>query len=238
MDSKFGLDNQQTQSPRPVGNEVEWLKDPPPYQRVLKRAFDIFFSTILLLVLAPLLIVIPAIIKLSSRGPIFFGQRRLGYHGKQFTFLKFRSMYVDRGGSKQHSEYLSHLVSGQYGEMGTSADFKIKHDPRITPIGRFMRKTSLDELPLFFSVLAGDMSLVGPRPPVPYEWDSYEDWHKKRLSCKPGITGLWQVSDRSRVSFDDMVKLDLQYAQSQSIWLDLKILARTPWIALTGHGAY
>ena len=209
--------------------------------RALKRGMDILGSLLLLVVLSPVFFVIAAAIKLTSRGPILFRQRRVGEHGTAFTFLKFRSMYVNNDAS-QHKEYVRQLIAGQAAKQPTNGSgegiFKLTNDPRITPVGNFLRRSSLDELPQFFNVLRGDMSLVGPRPPVPYEVENYATWHRRRLlEAKPGITGLWQVQGRSRVGFDDMVRLDLRYARYCSPWLDLKILARTPKAVIAGNGA-
>jgi len=171
------------------------------------------------------------LVKLSSKGPIFFKQQRLGQFGKTFTFLKFRSMYANND-HKIHQNFIKRVIKGEHdgkAEGGGKAVYKMTNDPRITKIGRFIRRTSLDELPQFINVLRGDMSLVGPRPPIAYECEEYEIWHRRRvLEVKPGITGLWQVKGRSRIRFDDMVRLDLQYARTWSIWLDLQILWRTP----------
>jgi exopolysaccharide biosynthesis polyprenyl glycosylphosphotransferase len=215
---------------------VEWLDDRPLFHRLMKRVMDIVGSTIAITFTLPLVLVVAIAIKLTSRGPILFRQKRLGYHGREFMFLKFRSMYMDQ--PKGHSDYVSSLVSEEFGKMGTNGVFKLQNDPRITPIGTFLRRTSIDELPQFLNVLLGQMSLVGPRPAMPYEFKYYETWHKKRLSIKPGITGLWQVSGRRRVTFDEMVEMDLKYAATQTFWLDLKILLRTPFVVLTGQGAY
>ena len=209
--------------------------------RSLKRGMDILGSVLLLITLSPVFFVIAAAIKLTSRGPVLFRQQRIGEHGTAFTFLKFRSMYVNNDASK-HKEYVRQLIAGEAAKHTNSAGegiFKLTNDPRITPVGNFLRRTSLDELPQFLNVLRGDMSLVGPRPPVAYEFRVYDIWHRRRvLEVKPGVTGLWQVSGRSRTSFDDMVRLDLRYSQSWSLWLDLKILAATPRAVLTGDGAY
>ena len=209
--------------------------------RALKRAMDILGGLLLLVVLSPVFFVIAAAIKLTSRGPILFRQQRVGQHGTAFTFLKFRSMYVNNDPS-QHKEYVRQLIAGQAAKQPTNGSgggiFKLTNDPRITPVGNFLRRSSLDELPQFFNVLRGDMSLVGPRPPVPYEVENYATWHRRRLlEAKPGITGLWQVQGRSRVGFDDMVRLDLLYARHCSTWLDLKILAQTPKAVIAGNGA-
>jgi lipopolysaccharide/colanic/teichoic acid biosynthesis glycosyltransferase len=209
--------------------------------RVTKRLIDVLGSLALLVLLSPIFLVIAAVIKLTSRGPVLFRQQRIGEHGTPFTFLKFRSMYVNNDASK-HKEYVRQLIAGQAAKQpanGTGEGvFKLTNDPRITAVGNLLRRTSLDELPQFFNVLRGDMSLVGPRPPVPYEVEAYAVWHRRRLlEAKPGITGLWQVQGRSRVGFDDMVRLDLRYARSCSPWLDLKILVQTPKAVIAGNGA-
>ena len=206
----------------------------------IKRIIDIIGSTAALLLFAPIFALIAIAIKLNSKGPVLFRQERLGQYGKTFKVLKFRSMRTDCD-SKIHEAYVKQfiagLVDGQTGDKKTV--FKLRADPRITKVGHFLRKTSLDELPQFWNVLIGEMSLVGPRPPVAYEYRTYHVWHRRRvLEIKPGITGLWQVEGRSRTRFDDMVRLDLKYARGWSIWLDLKILAQTPGAVLMGDGAH
>ncbi len=207
----------------------------------VKRAMDIIGSAALLLLLSPLLAVIAAIIKLTSDGPVLFKQERLGRFGQRFNCLKFRTMHVNND-PKIHQEYIQQYIEGsaaKKSEDGAPTVYKITSDPRVTPIGRFLRKSSLDEVPQFWNVLQGTMSLVGPRPPVPYEFEVYDVWHRRRvLEVKPGVTGLWQVSGRSRLTFDEMVRLDLQYCKSWSLWLDLKILFATPRAVLSGEGAY
>jgi lipopolysaccharide/colanic/teichoic acid biosynthesis glycosyltransferase len=206
----------------------------------IKRAMDICGSALALLLLAPVCALIALGIRLTSKGPILFRQQRIGQHGVPFTFLKFRTMYVVNDHTL-HKEFVARLIKGKVkAEEGSdSGIYKIQQDPRITPFGRLLRRTSLDELPQFWNVLRGDMSLVGPRPPIPYELENYDVWHRRRvLEVKPGITGLWQVTGRSRTTFDDMVRLDLQYASSWTPWLDLKILLRTPKAVLSGNGAY
>jgi exopolysaccharide biosynthesis polyprenyl glycosylphosphotransferase len=206
-----------------------------------KRAIDIVGSTILLLLLSPVLAVIALVIKLTSKGPVIFAQDRLGQFGKSFKCFKFRTMYVDSD-PKIHREFVRQFIAGEGVQPKDDAEpavYKITNDPRVTPIGRFLRRTSLDEFPQFWNVLLGEMSLVGPRPPVPYEFEQYDFWHRRRVhELKPGVTGLWQVSGRSRTSFNDMVRLDLRYSQSWSLWLDLKILLATPWAVFTGDGAF
>lgn len=208
---------------------------------IVKRFIDIAGSVVGLILCLPVLAVIALAVKLTSKGPVLFRQIRLGQHGKKFTFLKFRSMYVNSG-HKIHEEYVQQLIRGAVNTEQTNGNppkiYKLTADPRITPVGRFLRNTSLDELPQFLNVLWGHMSLVGPRPPVLYEFKRYDLWHKQRLlSVKPGITGLWQVDGRSRVKFDEMVRLDIRYARSWSLWLDIVILLRTPRAVLSGNGA-
>lgn len=211
-------------------------------ERLLKRTIDIVGSLLILAILFPVLIAIAVLIKFTSEGSILFRQRRVGQFGLSFTFLKFRSMYTNND-SKIHQEYVTQLIKGkadrkQTGE-GKAGVYKLTNDPRVTPLGRFLRKTSLDELPQLFNVLVGNMSMVGPRPPVPYEYEHYDVWHRRRVfEVKPGITGLWQVMGRSRTTFDEMVRLDLNYAKAWSILLDLKILLRTPMAVVSGDGAY
>ncbi len=209
---------------------------------VIKRVMDVLGSGALLLALSPLLAAIAAIIKLTSKGPVIFEQERLGQFGNRFKCLKFRTMFTNND-PKIHQEYIQQFIAGKE-ECGNNTGsqqpvYKIMNDPRVTPIGGFLRKTSLDELPQFWNVLRGEMSLVGPRPPVPYEFEIYDIWHRRRvLDVKPGVTGLWQVSGRSRTRFDEMVRLDLRYCRTWSLWLDLKILISTPRAVFTGDGAY
>jgi exopolysaccharide biosynthesis polyprenyl glycosylphosphotransferase len=202
----------------------------------IKRAMDITGSLIALLFLAPVFFLIAVLIKATSEGPVFFRQKRVGQFGEEFTFLKFRSMHVNNDPAI-HKQYIENLIQKKISE--SSGTFKIKNDPRVTPVGRILRKTSMDELPQFFNVLQGNMSLVGPRPPIPYEFETYYLWHRRRiLEAKPGITGEWQVHGRSRTTFDDMVRMDLHYIRNQSIWVDLKILLKTPFAVISGDGAY
>lgn len=209
---------------------------------VAKRMMDIVGSTTALVLLAPVFLVIAIAIKLTSKGPVFFRQQRVGQHGKPFVMLKFRSMHIGNDTSV-HEQWFHSFYQGKakrHATVGSSSgSYKLPHDPRVTPVGRFLRRSSLDEAPQFINVLRGEMSLVGPRPPIPYEVDVYQAWHRGRvLQAKPGITGLWQVHGRSRVSFDEMVRLDLRYARTWSIWLDIKILLKTPAAVFFGEGAY
>jgi lipopolysaccharide/colanic/teichoic acid biosynthesis glycosyltransferase len=210
----------------------------------IKRVVDIVGSACALVFLSPVLLAIAVAIKFTSKGPVLFRQQRVGQFGTPFTFLKFRSMYVNNN-SKIHRDYVMSLISGtaqrqpSNGNGNAQGVYKLTKDLRITRVGDFLRRTSLDELPQFYNVLRGDMSLVGPRPAIPYEVEAYQPWHRRRvLEAKPGITGLWQVSGRSRVGFDDMVRLDVRYASKRSFWLDLKILLMTPKAVLMGEGAY
>jgi lipopolysaccharide/colanic/teichoic acid biosynthesis glycosyltransferase len=208
----------------------------------IKRAMDIAGSGVLLAISAPIFLLIAALIKASSPGPVLFRQQRVGQYGRQFTFLKFRSMHSDSDVSA-HKAFVTEFITGT-SRSETSDEcgqpiYKLSNDRRVTGVGKFLRKTSLDELPQFLNVLKGEMSLVGPRPPIPYELAAYQTWHRRRvLEVKPGITGLWQVTGRSRVKFDEMVRLDLRYAASWSPWLDAKILLRTPIAVIKGTGAY
>jgi lipopolysaccharide/colanic/teichoic acid biosynthesis glycosyltransferase len=205
----------------------------------LKRALDIVGSASLLILLAPVLLITAALVKLKSPGPVFFRQVRVGQMMKPFTMLKFRTMHVNAD-SKIHQEYVASLIKAKAATHGTGGEqvFKLAADPRVTSIGRFLRKTSIDELPQLINVLFGEMSLVGPRPPLKYEVDEYQRWHCRRvLEAKPGLTGLWQVAGRSRTTFDEMVRLDLRYARTRSLWTDIKILLATPAAVIVGKGA-
>lgn len=204
----------------------------------IKRVMDIIGSLLALIICAPLLVTIALAIKVSSKGPVFFKQKRVGHYGKVFTFLKFRSMHLNNDPSV-HREYVANLIAGRAVRLPSNGNgdgvYKLTNDKRITQVGKFLRRSSLDELPQFLNVLKGDMSLVGPRPAIPYEVASYQTWHRRRiLEVKPGITGLWQVNGRNRIEFDEMVRLDLQYAKGWSPWLDIKILLRTPRAVLRG----
>ncbi|MEN6464074.1 MAG: exopolysaccharide biosynthesis polyprenyl glycosylphosphotransferase [Syntrophaceae bacterium] len=215
-----------------------WKKITKKSSLIVKRSIDIVWSFLALLLVSPLLAGIAIGIKLTSPGPVFFRQERLGLNGRKFMFLKFRSMYTDND-PRSHQEYVRKLIEESKKESSENIIYKMTDDPRITPFGRFLRKSSLDEIPQFINVLTGEMSLVGPRPPIPYECDMYDVWHKRRLlSCKPGITGLWQVTGRSTTTFDEMVRMDLDYIENWSLWKDIKILFKTPRVVLMGKGAY
>lgn len=208
---------------------------------VVKRMIDIVGSALALTLCMPLLYAIGIAIKLTSNGPVLFRQRRVGQFGERFTMLKFRSMYSNND-RDVHKAYVTKLIASETKHPvpsgGGEVVYKITNDSRITRVGKFLRRTSLDELPQFLNVLLGDMSLVGPRPAVRYELAAYQTWHRRRvLEFKPGITGLWQVAGRSRVKFDEMVRMDLRYARQWSPWLDIKILLRTPLAVIRGTGA-
>jgi lipopolysaccharide/colanic/teichoic acid biosynthesis glycosyltransferase len=211
-----------------------------------KRGLDIVGAGLALVLLAPLMLLVAAAVAVTSPGPVIYRQTRLGRGGVPFTFYKFRSMTTQADDSL-HRDFVTRLIRSGDGATDvapptagdrTSGAFKLAADPRITPLGRFMRRTSIDELPQFFNVLKGDMSLVGPRPAIPYEVVSYQPWHMRRmLSLRPGITGLWQVQGRSRVCFNEMVRMDLRYIRDCSLALDLKILLRTILVVLRCEGA-
>ncbi len=210
-------------------------------ERFIKRVSDIFISSISLLIISPLWLVISIFIKIDSKGEILFKQERVGMDGRKFLCYKFRTMRTDADDSIHREAYRKN-IEGKAKEANAGDDEKpvfgkVKNDPRVTKIGRFLRRSSLDELPQLLNVLKGDMSIIGPRPPIPYEVEEYEIWHRKRLDMKPGITGLWQVSGRNRLTFEEMVKIDLYYIENWSLWLDLKIILLTFPAIVRGDGA-
>ena len=210
------------------------------WARVVKRASDIIIASVAIILLSPLWLVIALIIKLDSRGPIFYKQERVGMDGRIFLFYKFRTMLVNADDAA-HRDYQQKYIAGQAEATlleGERPAYKLVGDARITRTGRWLRRLSLDELPQLLNVLGGDMSVVGPRPPIPYEVEAYQLWHRKRLDMKPGLTGLWQVSGRNRLPFDEMVRLDLFYIENWSLLLDLKIILRTLPVMLRGDDAY
>jgi len=209
---------------------------------VIKRIMDVAGSITALALFAPIFLLVAIAVRATSKGPILFRQRRIGQYGEPFVFLKFRTMQVNNDAAV-HKEYVKKLILGKAEPQGMDGNgngiYKLTKDSRITRVGAFLRRTSLDELPQFINVLQGKMSLVGPRPPVPYEVEAYDLWHRSRLmEAKPGITGLWQVNGRSRVKFDEMVRLDLRYARSWSPLMDVSILLRTPRAMVIGEGAH
>lgn len=199
---------------------------------VRKRIIDVLFSLLILIPLCIVMAIVAVCIRLDSKGPVFFRQKRVGQEGEEFTMLKFRSMHIDNDESI-HREAIKRYMNG---ETVDGQGYKLKDDPRITRVGKFIRKTSVDELPQFFNVLRGEMTLVGPRPPLPYEVEEYSQRDWLRLSGRPGLTGTWQVYGRSRVQFQEMVDMDLMYLQQQSILLDLKLILLTPVVMLSGRG--
>lgn len=202
------------------------------WDRIIKRGFDVASSLLGIVTISPLLVALALLIKASSRGPILFVQTRVGEHGKSFRMYKFRTMFVVSDAEDRAQREADFRMALEKGEGG-----KVVNERRVTWIGRFMRRFSLDELPQVFNVLKGDMSFVGPRPPIPYEVESYNTWHMERLKGKPGITGLWQVSGRADLPFEEMVKLDIYYLKHWSLWEDFKILLKTLPVVLTGRGA-
>jgi lipopolysaccharide/colanic/teichoic acid biosynthesis glycosyltransferase len=218
----------------------------------LKRLVDVCVAVLALLILSPLFIVIAALIVLDTGLPVFFTQNRVGSRRRVragfsyrqrtlFPFYKFRTMVKDANPSIHH-KFIKALINDDKQGMAAirgenNQIYKLVGDPRVTRIGKFLRRSSLDELPQFWNILKGDMSLVGPRPPIPYEVEEYNDWHQRRLETKPGLTGLWQVNARSSVDFDEMVRLDIEYIEHQSFWLDIKILIKTIFVVLSGKGA-
>jgi lipopolysaccharide/colanic/teichoic acid biosynthesis glycosyltransferase len=200
----------------------------------VKRIVDVVGSVALGMLLTPLLLLIGLLVKLDSPGPVLHGQRRIGRFMKPFTMLKFRTRYVNAD-APLHLEYVSCHTSNALLAQEKSGAGTLTDDPRMTCIGRLLRRTNLDELPQLWNVVRGDMSLVGPRPAIPYELEQYKPWHCRRvLEAKPGITGLWQVVGRSRTTFDDMVRIDLRYVRTSSLWTDIKILLATPGAAFSG----
>jgi len=206
---------------------------------------DIVLSLLFLIITLPLFLLIALLIKVDSPGPVIFRQTRIGKDGKPFTFVKFRSMRQDAN-PRVHEEHMRRVIRGadtsgnpggeDSGDGGERAG-KLSNDARVTRVGRIIRKTTLDELPQLLNVLKGEMSLVGPRPPLPYEMEMYEDWHMRRLKVLPGMASLWVVRGRADIPFDDQARMDIEYIENQSLWLDTKILLQTPWAVVSGGGA-
>jgi exopolysaccharide biosynthesis polyprenyl glycosylphosphotransferase len=215
--------------------ERTWLES------ILKRLGDILVSLLVLVLGFPFLCAIALLIKITSKGSVFYSQERVGEDGRAFHLYKFRTMRIDSDDSL-HREFAQSFIKGGLDnstlDESSSSIYKLTNDPRITSVGSFLRKTSLDELPQFINILKGEMTLVGPRPPLAYEYECYEDWHKLRLKVKPGLTGLWQVSGRSSVPFHEMVMLDLYYIENWSLLLDAQIIMRTVPVMFTGTGGY
>jgi len=215
---------------------IDWARGRSlPLWHSSKRVFDVFGATVALVLFAPLFLLIAISIKLTSRGPVIFRQKRIGKKGGPFEFLKFRSMTVGSHHDWSRERAMADFIKGNEENSGPSRG-KVVNEERVTAVGRFLRKTSLDELPQLFNVLRGDMSLVGPRPCLPYEWEDYEQWHKRRLDVLPGCTGVWQVNGRSEVGFRDMVILDLYYVYNASLLLDLQLILKTFYVMASGRG--
>jgi len=210
--------------------EVVWVEPRlTAFETIVKRCLDLIIASVAVIVLSPLMLFVALAIKLESRGPAVFKQARVGKDGREFTCYKFRSMYDGADGMRDGILHLNE-VSGPV--------FKIRDDPRVTPVGRIIRRTSIDELLQFFNVLKGDMSVVGPRPPLPCEVAEYTEYHWQRLSVIPGITCLWQISGRSNIGFDRWVELDLEYIRNQSLWHDMAIIVKTVPAVVRGTGAH
>jgi lipopolysaccharide/colanic/teichoic acid biosynthesis glycosyltransferase len=211
------------------------LVEDRPFYAALKRMLDLLVSAIALLVLSPIMVIIGVAIRLDSRGPALFAQQRVGQGGKEFTLYKFRSMYQDAD-DQVHRAFAKQYIHGR-GNADQAGCFKPKDDPRVTPVGRILRKTSLDELPQLWNVFKGEMSLVGPRPAVRYEVEEYERWQMRRLAVVPGLTGLAQVHGRSALPFNQLVRCDIQYVEERDIWLDAEILLKTIPVVLSAKSA-
>jgi lipopolysaccharide/colanic/teichoic acid biosynthesis glycosyltransferase len=208
-------------------------------ERFLKRFTDVSVSLIVLVLGFPFFLAIALLIRLTSRGPVFFKQERIGENGELFSLFKFRTMKPDSDDTI-HREFTRNFINGKNSQSSLDDPkdkiYKIKKDPRVTAIGGFLRKSSLDELPQFINILKGEMTIVGPRPPLPYEYECYDEWHKLRLKVRPGLTGLWQVSGRSAVPFQEMVMMDIYYIEAWSLLLDFKIMLKTVPVMLAGTG--
>ena len=211
---------------------TSWPPPQPAYD-LAKRALDVVIATVALAALSPAWIAVAVAIRLTSPGPALFRRTVVGRRGRRFTYYKFRTMVA--GDDRHHTQWLREFVLRDASYMGR--EFKVTDDPRVTRIGRLLRRTSLDEIPQLINVVKGDMSVVGPRPPIELEYDLYEEHARRRLAVRPGITGLYQVSARSRVPFSGMLAIDLDYIARRSIWLDLSIMARTVTVMITGRGA-
>jgi lipopolysaccharide/colanic/teichoic acid biosynthesis glycosyltransferase len=223
--------------PRAVDSDVLGFEAPAALTSISKRALDLVAATLLLLIFSPIWLVVAIVIKVTSPGPVIFRQQRIGAGGVPFTVLKFRTM---RHGSPDdaHRDFVTRFILGEVSDdqHPDGAAYKLNGDARITSVGRMLRKLSIDEVPQLLNVIRGDMSLVGPRPPLAYEVDHYEPWQLERLTVRPGITGLWQVSGRNRLTHDQMCKLDIEYVRSWSLAKDLQIMVRTPWVMLVDGG--
>jgi lipopolysaccharide/colanic/teichoic acid biosynthesis glycosyltransferase len=208
---------------------------PRPASSLARRALDVSVAGTVLLLMVPVIAIAAIAVRLSSPGPVLFRQRRLGRHMEPFTVLKFRTMRADAD-SALHRDYVRSLIGTQPPEDAPDNLYKLVIDPRVTRVGRFLRSWSLDEVPQLWNVLRGEMSLVGPRPVIEYEVEQYPDWYLRRFAVKPGLTGLWQVSGRNEKTYEEMVRYDIEYAERRSLWLDLRILARTALVVMRRQG--
>jgi lipopolysaccharide/colanic/teichoic acid biosynthesis glycosyltransferase len=208
---------------------------PRPATSLARRALDVSVAGTVLLLMVPVIALAALAVRMSSPGPVLFRQRRLGRHMQPFTVLKFRTMRADAD-SALHRDYVRSLIGTQPPEDAPENLYKLVIDPRVTRVGRFLRSWSLDEVPQLWNVLRGEMSLVGPRPVIEYEVEQYPDWYLRRFAVKPGLTGLWQVSGRNEKTYEEMVRYDIEYAERRSLWLDLRILARTALVVMRRQG--
>jgi lipopolysaccharide/colanic/teichoic acid biosynthesis glycosyltransferase len=228
--------NRLAEAPAPASFEPADASEASTVSSAARRALDLTLAGTALFLLSPVLAAVALAIRLDSKGPTIYRQRRIGLGGREFLVNKFRSMRADADSAK-HRDYVRTLIAREDGPEETHAGlYKLAVDDRITPVGRFIRKWSLDELPQLWNVIRGEMSLVGPRPVIPYEVDCYPDWYHLRFTVKPGLTGLWQVSGRNERTYDEMVRLDVEYAQKRTLWLDVTILARTVVVVLSQRG--
>jgi lipopolysaccharide/colanic/teichoic acid biosynthesis glycosyltransferase len=208
----------------------------PAGYRIAKRSLDLVASLLGLLLASPVLVVVAAAVKLESRGPVLFRQQRLGLGGHRFIVYKFRTMFSSAE-EERHRDHVRDLIKHEGSEQDAAGDafLPIRSDPRVTRVGAFLRRSHLDEVPQLINIVRGEMSLVGPRPPIPYEVEVYQPWHLRRLAVIPGLTGLWQATGWGRLSFDEGVALDLEYIDRRGFWLDLRLILRTLWQILTGR---
>jgi lipopolysaccharide/colanic/teichoic acid biosynthesis glycosyltransferase len=213
------------------------LRRAPTAGAFVRRTLDVAAATVLMIALLPVMAIVALAIRLDSPGPVLFRQRRIGRGMQSFTVLKFRSMRAAADQSR-HRDYVHGLIAGDSAAGAPSEQglYKLAVDDRITRVGRWLRKTSIDELPQLWNVVRGEMSLVGPRPVLGYEVDAYPDWYLDRFAVRPGLTGLWQVSGRNERTYEEMVRLDIEYARRQSVWLDIRIMFKTIWVVLSGRG--
>jgi lipopolysaccharide/colanic/teichoic acid biosynthesis glycosyltransferase len=232
-------DAEQSRTANPAMTVQYALRRRTALERFVKRSIDVVAAAMVLVLGFPFFLAIALLIKITSRGPVFFIQNRIGEDGGEFALFKFRTMRPNSDDTL-HREFTRNFIQGRLPETplddGNVTTYKMVDDPRITAVGRFLRKTSLDELPQFINILKGEMTIVGPRPPLPYEYECYDEWHKLRLKVRPGLTGLWQVSGRSTVPFHEMVAMDIYYIERWSLLLDLKIMLRTVPVMLGGTG--